>query len=192
MVPMQCVGCGANLEIELDMDLFSCAYCGARQQVIAKGGTVSLKPVTEAIRQVQRGTDRMAAELALTRLERELAGNAAAHEAELAKPIATGNNWATLSGTGCIFVSLATILIAWLALQKNSTTQGGVMLLGVGAMFAGIFLVWLGGKFHDALQRERLRNAKQRIDSHFNERAEKISRQISANRATLDAEHSTV
>lgn len=47
---------------------FACGYCGANQIVERSGGTVSLELVSGAIRKVQAGTDKTAAELALKRL----------------------------------------------------------------------------------------------------------------------------
>jgi hypothetical protein len=72
MIPMKCAGCGAQLEIGTDMDIFACGYCGTNQKVERKGGTVSLRLIDDAIKQVQRGTDRTASELALGRLKQEL------------------------------------------------------------------------------------------------------------------------
>lgn len=72
MIPLKCAGCGAMLDISPDMDVFACGYCGLNQQVERRGGTVALKQVGEAIRRVQAGTDRTAAELAIRRLTAEL------------------------------------------------------------------------------------------------------------------------
>jgi Arc/MetJ family transcription regulator len=71
-IPLKCASCGSNLEVTLEMDTFACGYCGASQIVERQGGTVSLRLVTDAIRSVQVGTDKTAAELALKRLSREL------------------------------------------------------------------------------------------------------------------------
>ena len=72
-VSLKCTGCGACLDITPDLEIFSCSYCGARQMVRRGGGTVSLKPLEEAISRVQQGTDRTAAELAVRRLREDLA-----------------------------------------------------------------------------------------------------------------------
>lgn len=73
-INLKCTNCGANLEITSDMNLFACGYCGSQQLVERKGGTISLKKVTEAIEKVQVGTDKTAAELAIRRLSDELTG----------------------------------------------------------------------------------------------------------------------
>ena len=72
IITLKCPSCGADLEISAEMDTFYCGYCGTRQMVQRRGGTVSLKLVGEAIARVQVGTDRTAAELALVRLRDEL------------------------------------------------------------------------------------------------------------------------
>ena len=71
-VNLKCPGCGAKLEVYGDMERFACGYCGNEVLVQRRGGTVSLKAVVEGIREVQKGTDRTAAELALVRLDKEL------------------------------------------------------------------------------------------------------------------------
>jgi len=48
------------------------ARCGTELIVQRPGGTVALKAVTEAIKKVQIGTDKTAAELAITRYEKDL------------------------------------------------------------------------------------------------------------------------
>jgi DNA-directed RNA polymerase subunit RPC12/RpoP len=73
ILTLKCPDCGASLEISPDMDSFACGYCGSQQIVQRRGGTVSLKLVTDAIAKVQAGTDRTASELALQRLEKEIA-----------------------------------------------------------------------------------------------------------------------
>lgn len=71
-IVLKCKSCGANLEIYSDTDHFACAYCQTEMIVRRRGGIVSLNLVTEAIKKVQQGTDKTAAELALQRLGVEL------------------------------------------------------------------------------------------------------------------------
>jgi len=72
VLALNCVSCGSNLKITGDMEKFACGYCGTQQIVERRGGTVALKPLTDAISKVQAGTDKTAAELALRRLREEL------------------------------------------------------------------------------------------------------------------------
>ena len=71
-IPLSCASCGAKLDVYDDMERFACGYCGKEMVVQRRGGTISLKGVTDAIKQVQTGTDKTAAELALVRLLPEL------------------------------------------------------------------------------------------------------------------------
>jgi predicted RNA-binding Zn-ribbon protein involved in translation (DUF1610 family) len=73
VITLKCANCGGALEIQTDMDQFSCGYCGSEQTVVRRGGTVALRLVVDAVARVQSGTDRTAAELALARLEKEIA-----------------------------------------------------------------------------------------------------------------------
>jgi predicted RNA-binding Zn-ribbon protein involved in translation (DUF1610 family) len=72
VIPLKCPSCGAKLEISADMDQFACGYCGTELFIQRKGGTVALKPLTDAINKVQVGTDKTAAELAIPRLQEDL------------------------------------------------------------------------------------------------------------------------
>jgi ribosomal protein S27E len=73
-ISLNCANCGAKLDVYDDMDRFFCSYCGTGLIVQRRGGTVALKAVTEAIKKVQIGTDKTAAELAIARYESELKG----------------------------------------------------------------------------------------------------------------------
>lgn len=73
-VTLSCPSCGGKLQISNDIDRFACGYCGQEHIVKRAGGLVSLAPVLEAISGVQQGVDRTASELAISRLEREIAG----------------------------------------------------------------------------------------------------------------------
>ena len=72
-ITLSCPSCGAKLEITQDIDRFACSNCGREHIVQRSGGIVSLSPVVDAINQVKSGVDKTAAELALTRLPREIA-----------------------------------------------------------------------------------------------------------------------
>ena len=72
VVTLNCSSCGAALEIDPGMSQFACAYCGAALAVERRGGTIALRQVVDAVAQVQVGTDKTAAELAIARLTREL------------------------------------------------------------------------------------------------------------------------
>lgn len=71
-IPLKCQSCGGRLEIHADMTTFACGYCGTEIVVERRGGTVSLRVVTDAIHRVEAGTAKTAAELALVRLKQDL------------------------------------------------------------------------------------------------------------------------
>jgi hypothetical protein len=71
-ITLSCPSCGAKLEITPDIDRFACGHCGKEHIVKRKGGMVSLSPVVDAIRGVQTGVDKTAAELGIVRLQKEI------------------------------------------------------------------------------------------------------------------------
>jgi ribosomal protein S27E len=70
-INLNCANCGAKLDVYNDMEQFACGHCGTEMIAQRRGGTVVLKAVIEAIKKVQIGTDKTAAELALVRLNQE-------------------------------------------------------------------------------------------------------------------------
>ena len=72
LIPLKCPGCGAKLEISSEMTTFSCAYCGTELLAQFRGGTVSIKPITDALVKVQQSADRTANEIQLHRMLEEI------------------------------------------------------------------------------------------------------------------------
>ena len=72
VISLNCINCGANLEISEDMTSFACGHCGSQQIVERRGGTVILKPLVDAISKVQVGTDKTASEMAIQRLNKDI------------------------------------------------------------------------------------------------------------------------
>jgi len=70
-ISLSCPNCGGKLEVYDEMTRFACGYCKSEILAVRRGGTVSLKAVTEAFKKIQLGTDKTAAELPLPRLEIE-------------------------------------------------------------------------------------------------------------------------
>lgn len=71
-ITLSCPTCGAKLQITTDMDRFVCAHCGNEHIIRRQGGTITLKPITDAISQVREGVDRTAAELGIVRINEEI------------------------------------------------------------------------------------------------------------------------
>lgn len=69
---LSCPVCTGQLKITEDLNRFACAYCGTEHLVRRTDSTISLQPMVEGLRNVQKGVDRTASELAIVRLEREI------------------------------------------------------------------------------------------------------------------------
>jgi ribosomal protein S27E len=137
-INLNCANCGAKLEVYGDMDRLACGYCGTELVVQRRGGTVVLKAVTEAIRKVQIGTDKTAAELAIARHEKELA-ELSKKRGELEK-----SRGGYDSGVGC---AALLILLALIFLANAAFDYGGVLIIVGGVT---IWLCVLGQKEQNA------------------------------------------
>lgn len=71
-VTLTCPSCGAKLQVGSDVDSFACKHCGNEHIVKRSGGTVSLAPVVEQLKNVRSGVDKTASELAIKRLKEEI------------------------------------------------------------------------------------------------------------------------
>lgn len=72
VIKLSCISCGSNLDISQSMNKLACGHCGTQQIVERSGGAIHLRGVAEALSKVQVGTDKTAAELAISRLTKEL------------------------------------------------------------------------------------------------------------------------
>jgi predicted RNA-binding Zn-ribbon protein involved in translation (DUF1610 family) len=72
-VSLSCPSCGGRLKITNDIERFACAYCGIEHIVKRGEGIISLAPVVEGLQRIQSGVDKTASELAIPRLEKEIA-----------------------------------------------------------------------------------------------------------------------
>lgn len=129
---LKCPSCGAALDITLDMERFACGYCGTEQVVQRQGGTVALTLVTEAISRVQVGTDRTAAELALRRINDEMA----ALDAEVQQIRLVGGNQI---GPGTSIALGFVLLLAFQFGRKAEFEGAPVFLFFAAIAFAGPF-----------------------------------------------------
>ncbi len=112
-ITLSCPSCGAKLEATPDIDRFTCAHCGQEHIVKRSGGIVSLSPVVDAIKSVQTGVDKTAAELGIVRIQKEideLMTNRNVFIKEHPQPIA-GNFILFFMSMGVVMVFIALILI---------------------------------------------------------------------------------
>jgi hypothetical protein len=72
LISLSCRSCRAKSQVTKDLESFACSSCGSEHIVKRSGGIVSLSPVVGAIKEVKPGFDKIAAELALIKLKKDL------------------------------------------------------------------------------------------------------------------------
>lgn len=132
-ISLTCANCGGKLDVYDDMERFACGYCGSAMIVQRRGATVALRAVTEAIKGVQIGTDKTAAELALVRYEKEL------QELKAKKEPFRKEESQRFAGLGCgglmIIVAIFTLL---------TEANGGDYTFGAVILIIGILAAYWG------------------------------------------------
>jgi hypothetical protein len=73
IINLTCPKCGGKLQITNDIDHFSCGYCGNELIIQRSGGAITVAPIVEGLKEVKVGVDKTASELAIKRLEGEIA-----------------------------------------------------------------------------------------------------------------------
>jgi F0F1-type ATP synthase assembly protein I/DNA-directed RNA polymerase subunit RPC12/RpoP len=134
-ITLKCVSCGSNLEITGDMENFACGYCGTQQRVERRGGTVALKPLTDAIAKVQVGTDKTAAELAIRRYQDEINALQQSQEKRQERAIRDSNSMDNLVVVGVIIG----VIVAIVAGCQNG--GAGIVIALITGVIGGVF--WL-------------------------------------------------
>ena len=71
-ITLSCPSCGGKLQLTDRIERFACSYCGQEHVVNRGGGIVSLSPVVEGMKNIQKGVDKTASELAIKRLLEEI------------------------------------------------------------------------------------------------------------------------
>lgn len=181
---LKCPSCGGKLEIASDMEQFACGYCGTEQVVVRRGGTVSLKPVVEAIERVQQGTDKVAAEMALKRLQEEL--KAAEGEYVTLLPIPS-IDWPSLI-TGILFlgVSVPFVFIPFFAVDEEhaKSSQCCVLPAAIVAIFGLVATIGSIPRNRAAVHAENARRA--RANENLERKIADLQRKIAETRSKLD------
>jgi len=128
-ITLTCPSCGGKLKIAQDIDRFACAHCGMEHLVKREMGIVALAPVLSA---VTKGVDNTASELAILRLDKEIA--------EIESKIRSVKNSLNNSGSdegeirvGCGILSGLTIILGIVIISLTSIDQ-----LGLGVIIFGI------------------------------------------------------
>lgn len=172
IIKLACPSCGAKLELTEDVERFACSHCGNEHIVVRRGGIVSLKPVLEALEQVEAGTDRAASELAMARLEKEIYF--------LRQEMAQRDLGADVIGSGGLlfgFVAaflLCGALLGWLYAAYfglYSELGGVVVCFGVLGIIAGAVArrLWRRGQRPGKAWRDRQQRVKTQLDAKLAE-----------------------
>jgi DNA-directed RNA polymerase subunit RPC12/RpoP len=185
VLTLSCVNCGAPLEIGPELEAFACSYCGTAQQVERRGGIVALKRVETAIKAVQRGTDRTAAELALVRLAREIAEAEANRELAIeitSKKVASARNGRLGLAIVMYIVSFWLVMMLFVTLHEKTGKNkfvgaAGTLLMLVAPLVVAVFV----------FRRTKLPvNEVQKVRDTWDDYLKKLRSQVAANRALLD------
>jgi hypothetical protein len=72
LINLSCPSCLAKSQVTKELERFACASCGSEHVIKRSGGIVSLSPVVGAIKEVKHGFDKIAAELVIIRLKKDL------------------------------------------------------------------------------------------------------------------------
>ncbi len=128
-VSLTCPSCNGKLQINKDLSRFACGYCGTEFIVNRGGGVVSLSPVVEGLKRVERGVDRTASELAIVRLTREIS----VIERRWSEMSSERKKWRIGVG-GCGTILLIVAVIAIYSVGDLPTVAIESLLLGVGLL----------------------------------------------------------
>ncbi len=176
-ISLKCQNCGANLQIYDDMIGFACGYCGTEMLAERRGGTISVKRVSQAIQKVQIGTDKTAAELALIRLSSELC----LKEAEINQLLLKGEQVGFEAGE-------ARKVIVWVGLVVSLTIGGAV---GGRGGFLVFFIIMAGVIVcHEWIVRDSLRTRKAECRGKIATacwEAEEVRQRIARNRHVVNS-----
>lgn len=71
ILSMTCRKCGGKLQVNKDSDQILCQFCGTEYLVSFNEGAVSIKLLSEGIKNIAVSTDKTASELALLRIRKE-------------------------------------------------------------------------------------------------------------------------
>jgi len=73
IISLKCSSCSGLLQVNERFDKITCTYCGSEQLIIkSENNNVSLKKIEDKLSSVTSSSNKTAAELAITRLEKDL------------------------------------------------------------------------------------------------------------------------
>jgi len=199
-ITLSCPNCGGTLEIYDDIDRFACSFCGSETLIQRRGGTVALKKVETAIRRVQVGTDRTAAELAMPRLHVELQQWTRAEQSLLNHRVTvlkftSGHGLWCLGMAMAIFAPLWVLAVEWATFwERHSPLLRVVLWVTATTLFSCGIWIWQQGRRRR--KREKAKKAEEMLhvqEANANRVAEirsqiaRVRAQILENRQILDS-----
>lgn len=179
LLKLSCASCLAPLEIGDDLERFTCSYCGAAQIVERSGGAIATRTIETAIKAVQRGTDRTAAELAIPRLTRELAEAQSARADILAAARKTGDS-AMRARRNAALITFCVVLFGGPMAGAGMGAMGGFFTLIWGVAIIAV-PIWVYNNYQ--LPVDKVLDATAAIDA----RIANLEEHLRANRSILDA-----
>lgn len=72
LITLTCPTCGARLKVTDQIHLLHCRNCGNEHMVVRNAESIYLAPIAQDVRGIRVGVDKTAAELAMTRLSKEM------------------------------------------------------------------------------------------------------------------------
>lgn len=143
IVSLKCPGCGASLDVPENTATFTCTYCGTPVQIVREAAETT-------------GTDKVAAELAIARLQKEYDHFP---PPEIVRIEANGPKYSNTPdichyiGAFCTFFSGLSLAIAWIWSKDGSYYK--VLLIPAEVMgVLGFFLLYIGASKRKKYERE--------------------------------------
>jgi ribosomal protein S27E len=127
-IKLRCENCGADLDVYDDMEQFACGYCGTEIAVQRRGGTVVLKLMTPATKNMAAGADQTSAELALMRLKEEAGNLSKRYDAMLQERVERNKR-------GYV-IGISLLLVGFVVVRS-----GYGLMVGLCLLIAGIFTI---------------------------------------------------
>lgn len=179
LLKLSCANCLAPLEIGEDLERFTCSYCGSAQIIERSGGVIATRKIETALKAVQRGTDRTAAELAIPRLTRELAEAQSARADILATARKSGERAMRARRKAALITFCAMFFLGPLAIAGTGVTMGTFLaLLWTVALIA--VPIWVYNNYQ--LPSDKVPEATVEIDA----RIARLEEHLRANRTILE------
>jgi hypothetical protein len=150
LIALTCPACGAKLRVSSGAHTCACPSCGSEFTVECWGDAVSLQPVTEGLSDILAQNQRIANELAIARLEEEIAASGAKNQqlvTQLEQDLATvGKD----PGSHLYLAAVSMALVGFFFLVTGNSSNLGfglfMILAGLGLFFFG---VWRATKLID-------------------------------------------